>query len=217
MRMANVGGRAAISTGGAWIDLEAASGGRFSADPQAAYGQVADIRDWAGGGLSADAPEATGELGVPVPMPRQLIAIGLNYREHSIESKLAIPEHPVVFTKFQSSLVGPGARVTLPSDGVDWEVELVAVIGKEGHQIPAAEAWDHLAGLTVGQDLSWREVQGRGPAPQFAMGKSYPGFSPLGPYVVTVDEFADKDDLAISCPLDGEVLQEGRTSDRRPS
>ncbi|MCA0293640.1 MAG: fumarylacetoacetate hydrolase family protein [Actinobacteria bacterium] len=150
-------------------------------------------------------------------MPRQLIAIGLNYREHSIESKLAIPEHPVVFTKFQSSLVGPGARVTLPSDGVDWEVELVVVIGKEGHQIPAAEAWDHLAGLTVGQDLSWREVQGRGPAPQFAMGKSYPGFSPLGPYVVTVDEFADKDDLVISCPLDGEVLQEGRTSDRRPS
>ena len=213
MRMANVGGRAAISTGGAWIDLEAASEGRFSADPQAAYGQVADIRDWVGDGLPADAPEATGELGVPVPMPRQLIAIGLNYREHAIESNLAIPEHPVVFTKFQSSLVGPGATVTLPSDGVDWEVELVVVIGKEGHQIPAAEAWDHVAGLTVGQDLSWREVQGRGPAPQFAMGKSYPGFSPLGPYVVTVDEFADKDDLAISCALDGEVLQECRTSD----
>ncbi|CCH75365.1 putative fumarylacetoacetate hydrolase [Nostocoides australiense Ben110] len=213
MRMANVGGRAAISTGGAWIDLEAASEGRFSADPQAAYGQVADIRDWVGDALPADAPEATGELGVPVPMPRQLIAIGLNYREHAIESNLAIPEHPVVFTKFQSSLVGPGATVTLPSDGVDWEVELVVVIGKEGHQIPAAQAWDHVAGLTVGQDLSWREVQGRGPAPQFAMGKSYPGFSPLGPYVVTVDEFADKDDLAISCALDGEVLQEGRTSD----
>lgn len=213
MRMANVGGRAAISTGGAWIDLEAASEGRFSADPQAAYGQVADIRDWVGDALPADAPEATGELGVPVPMPRQLIAIGLNYREHAIESNLAIPEHPVIFTKFQSSLVGPGATVTLPSDGVDWEVELVVVIGKEGHQIPAAEAWEHVAGLTVGQDLSWREVQGRGPAPQFAMGKSYPGFSPLGPYVVTVDEFADKDDLAISCALDGEVLQEGRTSD----
>ena len=118
-----------------------------------------------------------------------------------------------MFAKFQSSLTGPDSIVTLPSDGVDWEVELVVVIGREAREVPVEKGWDYVAGLTVGQDLSWREVQTRGPAPQFSIGKSYPGFSPIGPVVVTPDEFADKDDLAIGCSLDGEVLQEGRTSD----
>jgi 2-keto-4-pentenoate hydratase/2-oxohepta-3-ene-1,7-dioic acid hydratase in catechol pathway len=103
--------------------------------------------------------------------------------------------------------------VELPSDNVDWEVELVVVIGREARRVPAEKGWDYVAGLTVGQDLSWRAVQTRGPAPQFSIGKSYPGFSPIGPVVVTPDEFADKDDLAIRCALDGEVLQDGRTSD----
>lgn len=213
MRVANVDGRAAVEGHDGWIDLERASDGRFSSDPQAMYEQWDDVVAWCREGIPADAPAADGQLGVPVPRPRQVIAIGLNYREHAVESNMDIPEHPVVFAKFQSSLVGPGATVTLPSDGVDWEVEMVVVIGREGHQIPAEKAWDHVAGLTVGQDLSWREVQGRGLAPQFSMGKSYPGFSPLGPCVVTPEEFADKDDLGISCSLDGEVLQDGRTSD----
>lgn len=213
MRVANVGGRAAVAGKNGWVDLERASDGRFSSDPQAMYELWDDVVAWYGAGIPAEAPVVEGPLGVPVPQPRQVIAIGLNYREHAIESNMDIPEHPVVFAKFQSSLVGPGATVVLPSDGVDWEVELVVVIGREGHRIPAEKAWDHVAGLTVGQDLSWREVQHRGPAPQFSIGKSYPGFSPLGPVVVTPEEFPDKDDLAISCTLDGEVLQEGRTSD----
>ena len=87
------------------------------------------------------------------------------------------------------------------------------MIGREAYQVPVEQGWDHVAGLTIGQDLSWRAVQTRGPAPQFSIGKSYPGFSPLGPMVVTPDELADKDDLAICCALDGEVLQDGRTSD----
>lgn len=213
MRVANVGGRLAVAVGDRWADVATASGGRFSPDPQAAYDRWDELVAWAAGGVDADAAPATGALGVPVPAPRQLVAIGLNYREHAIESNLAIPEHPVVFAKFQSSLCGPGATVSLPSDGVDWEVELVVVIGREAHEVPAEKGWDYVAGLTVGQDLSWREVQTRGPAPQFSIGKSYPGFSPLGPVVVTPDELPDKDDLAISCALDGEVLQDGRTSD----
>lgn len=212
MRIGNVGGRLAIAAGDEWIDVERASEGRFSSDPQAVFASWDDFRTWAAG-VPADAPRATGALGIPVPSPRQIFAIGLNYREHAIESKLDIPEHPVVFAKFQSSLTGPDSVVTLPSDGVDWEVELVVVIGREGHEVPVEKGWDHVAGLTIGQDLSWREVQTRGPAPQFSLGKSYPGFSPLGPYVVTPEEFSDKDDLAISCSLDGETLQDGRTAD----
>ena len=213
MRIANVAGRLALASGEGWIDVDKSSNGTFSSDPQAVYDRWEEFSDWAAD-LDASAGVAIeGQLDTPVPSPRQLIAIGLNYREHAIESNLAIPEHPVVFAKFQSSLTGPGATVVLPSDGVDWEVELVIVVGREAHQVAEVNAWDYVAGLTVGQDLSWRAVQTRGPAPQFSIGKSYPGFSPLGPVVVTPDEFGDRDDLAISCALDGEVLQNGRTSD----
>jgi 2-keto-4-pentenoate hydratase/2-oxohepta-3-ene-1,7-dioic acid hydratase in catechol pathway len=213
MRVANVAGRLAVESNSRWVDVALASAGRFAADPQAVYDRWDDFVSWVSEGVAADAPTATGPLGAPVPAPRQLIAIGLNYREHAIESNLAIPEHPVVFAKFQSSITGPGSVVELPSDGVDWEVELVIVIGRHAHQVSVEQGWDHVAGLTIGQDLSWRAVQTRGPAPQFSIGKSYPGFSPIGPMVVTPDELPDKDDLAIACALDGEVLQDGRTSD----
>ena len=190
-----------------------ACGGQFASDRQGVYDRWDELGAWVGSGIDASDAQQVEVFDPPVPRPRQLVAIGLNYREHAMESNLAIPEHPVVFAKFASSLVGHGATVELPSDGIDWEVELVIVIGKEAHDVSVDDAWDHVAGLTLGQDLSWRAVQTRGPAPQFSIGKSYPGFSPLGPAVVTVDELADKDDLAISCALDGEVLQDGRTSD----
>lgn len=214
MRIASVSGRLAVQVGDQWIDVEQASGGRFGSDPQAVYDQWEDFSDWVAGGVQGDGVAVAGaSLANPVPTPRQMIAIGLNYREHAIESNLEIPEHPVVFAKFQSSLAGPDATVVLPSDGVDWEVELVVVIGKEAHKVAVDDAWDYVAGLTIGQDLSWRAVQVRGPAPQFSIGKSYPGFSPVGPVVVSPDEFANADDLAISCALDGEVLQNSRTGD----
>lgn len=213
MRVASAGGRLVVAAGDGWVDVEKASGGQFASDPQAVYDRWDELAAWVASGIDASDAQQVEVFDPPVPRPRQLVAIGLNYREHAIESNLAIPEHPVVFAKFASSLVGHGATVELPSDGIDWEVELVIVIGKEAHDVSVDDAWDHVAGLTLGQDLSWRAVQTRGPAPQFSIGKSYPGFSPLGPAVVTVDELADKDDLAISCALDGEVLQDGRTSD----
>lgn len=213
MRVASAGGRLIVAAGDGWVDVEQVSGGLFSSDPQAVYDRWEEFTAWAAGGIDASGAHQVEVFDAPVPRPRQLIAIGLNYRDHAIESNLAIPEHPVVFAKFASSLTGHGATVSLPSDGIDWEVELVVVIGKEGHQIPVDSAWDHVAGLSVGQDLSWRAVQLRGPAPQFSVGKSYPGFSPLGPAVVTVDELANKDDLRISATLDGETLQDGRTGD----
>lgn len=213
MRVANVGGRLAVKSGDGWMDVEHSSRERFSSDPQSIYDRWDEFVRWAAEGVDGAAVPATGPLGAPVPAPRQLMAIGLNYREHAVESGLPIPEHPVVFAKFQSSIAGPDAVVSLPSDGVDWEVELVIVIGREARDVPVERGWEHVAGLTVGQDLSWRAVQTRGPAPQFSIGKSYPGFSPVGPFVVSPDELVDKDDLAICCSLDGEVLQDGRTSD----
>jgi 2-keto-4-pentenoate hydratase/2-oxohepta-3-ene-1,7-dioic acid hydratase in catechol pathway len=96
---------------------------------------------------------------------------------------------------------------------VDWEVELVAVIGRTARQVPRDRAWSHVAGLSVAQDLSERASQLRGPAPQFSLAKSFPGFTPMGPAVVTPDELPDPDDLAISCLINGETVQSARTAE----
>lgn len=126
---------------------------------------------------------------------------------------MALPQEPMVFTKFPSSVTGPFAEVRLPSDRCDFEVELVVVIGREGHQIAEQDAWHHVAGLTIGQDLSERAVQFQSTPPQFSMGKSYPGFSPIGPVLMTPDEFPDPDTLAIGCSSGEETLQDGTTAD----
>jgi 2-keto-4-pentenoate hydratase/2-oxohepta-3-ene-1,7-dioic acid hydratase in catechol pathway len=118
-----------------------------------------------------------------------------------------------VFTKFRSCLAGPSATIELPSDKVDWEVELVAVIGRPADRVPEEKAWSCVAGVMVGQDLSERTVQLAGPVPQFSLGKSFPGFGPIGPWLVTPDELADRDDLRLRCSVDGRVLQDGRTRD----
>jgi 2-keto-4-pentenoate hydratase/2-oxohepta-3-ene-1,7-dioic acid hydratase in catechol pathway len=196
------------------LDIAEASGGRFAADGFDIFERFDKLARWV-----ATVPDAAyrpfepGALGPPVPMPRQVFAIGLNYRDHAAESGLPAPDVPVVFTKYPTSITGPSAAVALPSDFVDWEAELVAVIGARAEHVKAADAWSHVAGLTVGQDLSERKVQLAGPAPQFSLGKSYPGFGPIGPAIVTLDEIADVDNLEISCLLDDEVLQKGRTSD----
>jgi 2,4-didehydro-3-deoxy-L-rhamnonate hydrolase len=97
---------------------------------------------------------------------------------------------------------------------VDWEVELVVVIGHRCDRVPERAAWSHIAGVMVGQDLSERQLQLSGPAPQFSLGKSFPGFGPVGPELVTVDELANPDDLALGCRLEGgEILQNGSTRD----
>jgi 2,4-didehydro-3-deoxy-L-rhamnonate hydrolase len=214
MRVANVAGRAALLTGGGWTDVERASGGLFPSDPHLLLEQWDRFRDWsasapAGGDVEPD-PAA---LGSPSPRPRQILAIGLNYRDHAGESGFDVPEHPPVFTKFVSSVTGPHGAVALPDGSVDWEVELVAVVGRRAWQVSEENAWSHVAGLTVGQDLSERDKQLSGPVPQFSLGKSHPGFAPMGPWLVTPDEFDDPDDLALSCAIDGEEMQSGRTGD----
>jgi 2-keto-4-pentenoate hydratase/2-oxohepta-3-ene-1,7-dioic acid hydratase in catechol pathway len=196
------------------IDVETASGGKFGPGLASVY------EDWDGFRAWAEQPPAEpdvvftrAQLGSPSPAPRQIVAIGLNYDAHAAESGFAAPDGlPPTFTKFVSSLTGPDAEVVLPADGnVDWEVELVAVIGRTATRIAESDAWDHVAGVTIGQDLSERVAQLAGPAPQFSLGKSFPNFAPVGPWLVTPDELADRDDLALGCAVDGETMQDGRT------
>ena len=218
MKIANIAGRLALVSDGRALDVAMASGGAFGSDPQAVYDVWDAFGDWAACANFSSAVDYTDdELGVVVPRPRQIFAIGLNYREHAAESGFAIPTDPVVFTKFASSLSGPRADVTLPSSSVDYEVELVVVVGRTAHRVPVSEAWDYVAGLTAGQDISEREVQSRGPAPQFSLAKSFPGFAPIGPVVVTPDEFPNRDSIRVRTLLwDGSELttkQDGNTND----
>jgi 2-keto-4-pentenoate hydratase/2-oxohepta-3-ene-1,7-dioic acid hydratase in catechol pathway len=215
MRIANLAGRLVLVTpDGLAVDVEQASAGRFGADPQSVYKAWADFSSWArGADLSAAQAFAVEDLGPPAPRPRQVLAIGLNYSEHAAESGFEVPDAPtVMFTKWVSCLTGPVTDVVLPKGGhTDWEVEVVAVIGRVARHVPASAAWDHVAGLTVGQDLSERIGQMAGPSPQFSLAKSLPGFGPTGPWLVTPDEFADRDDLQLGCSINGEQVQQGRT------
>jgi 2-keto-4-pentenoate hydratase/2-oxohepta-3-ene-1,7-dioic acid hydratase in catechol pathway len=215
MRIAAVDGRLAVWTSEGWVDVERRSGARFSWDPQEIYARWVEFRGWADG-LELGAPDVLeagrGNWGAPCPRPRQVFAIGLNYRDHAAEAGLAVPDSPPTFTKFPSCITGPVTTLTLPSSYVDWEVELVAVIGMRADRVAVDRAWDHVAGLSVGQDFSERVVQVAGPAPQFSLGKSFPGFGPIGPTLVTLDEFANPDDLELECVLNGERVQKARTS-----
>lgn len=222
MRIANYDNRAFLVTHTALdgtpirgIDIETASNRAFDSDPQLVFDRWADFALWAKtDGSSASTAEVEFDrtlLGAPAPRPRQVFAIALNYVAHAEESNLAPPTAPPTFTKFPTCLTGPYSTVDLPSRTVDWEVELVVVISKRAERVREVDAWSYVAGLTVGQDLSERTVQLAGPAPQFSLGKSFPGFGPMGPALVSPDELATCDDLKLSTHLDGEEMQAGRT------
>ena len=216
VRIGNLSGRLALFTASGAVDVEKASGGRFGSDPQAVYDVWEEFLGWAATADDADAaPYDPADLGAPTPAPAQAFAIGLNYAAHAAESNFAVPDtFPPTFTKFRTALSGPVTTVAIPKGGnVDWEVELVAVIGRRAVNVAAADAWGYVAGLTAGQDISERVLQLSGPAPQFSLGKSYPGFAPIGPWIVTVDEFDNPDDLELHCAIDGETVQHGRTKD----
>jgi 2,4-diketo-3-deoxy-L-fuconate hydrolase len=214
MRIATLAGRLVLLTPTGAVDVDEASRGRFGPDPSAVYRDWPAFTAWAASAtLPAGWPFDPASPGAPVTEPGQVFAIGLNYRAHAAEGGLDLPAEPPVFTKFRTSITGPNGDLVLPTATVDWEAELVVVIGREARHVAAADAWDHVAGLTLGQDYSERTRQMVPPAPQFSLGKSFPGFSPIGPAVVTPDEFADPDDLEIGCAVNGEQVQKARTSD----
>jgi 2,4-didehydro-3-deoxy-L-rhamnonate hydrolase len=212
MRIASRLGRSVVVEGNLCADIEKASKAAFSHQIDDLYRDWPAFVQWAHQAAPvADQPFELSELDAPVQRPRQVFAIGLNYLDHAAESGVKAPSSPTVFTKFPSSLVGPTATIELPSTNVDWEVELVAVIGQTADRVSQADAWDYVAGLTVGQDISERTVQLAGPVPQFSLGKSYRTFAPIGPWLVTPDELARRDDLELQCSVAGRVLQKGRT------
>jgi 2,4-diketo-3-deoxy-L-fuconate hydrolase len=213
MRVANLNGRLVLVTEHGALDVATASAGLLGSDPQDAFDRWDVLCEWARGARGEPLHFDESDLGSPVPRPRQVFGVGMNYRRHAAEAGIETPEFPTVFTKFPTSIAAPNSDVALPSDHVDWEVELVVVVGREARSVREDDAWQYVAGLTVGQDLSERRVQMRPPMPQFCLGKSFPGFGPIGPVIVTPDEFADPDDIEISCTLNGEEVQRARTSE----
>ncbi len=151
------------------------------------------------------------KLHAPLANPPRIFAIGLNYRDHAIESGMAIPTTPVVFFKLTPSIIGPGEAIVLPklSTQPDYEAELAFVIGKGGFRIPASAWREHVYGYTIVNDVSARDVQFA--TSQWSMSKSFPTFCPLGPAIVTVDKIADPHNLAIGLSIDGNVLQNSNT------
>ena len=213
VRLVNAGGRAGVAVDGVLVDVERSSAGRFGADPMQALARWDEFRGWAEGlrAGSGDHPLDEAWLGPCAPRPQKVFGIGLNYRTHAAESGMELPKQPLVFTKFPNCLVGPRADVVLTSERVDYEVELVAVIGRGGRGIGESRALDHVAGYCVGQDISDRALQFADKPPQFSMGKSADTYGPIGPAVTSLDAFADPDDLPLWCEIGGERLQDDRT------
>ena len=156
-------------------------------------------------------PLADVALLAPVPRPRNVVAIGLNYRDHAAESGAEIPKHPVVFAKVPTCITGPGAPIHRPkvSGALDWEAELCFVIGKGGRHIPAERALDHIAGYTIGNDVSVRDWQFH--AATWMMGKSFDTHGPIGPWLVTRDE-VDGANLDVKLWVNGELKQSSNTA-----
>lgn len=159
-------------------------------------------------------PFVTGRLLAPVGNPSKVFCIGLNYRDHAIETNSPIPSEPVVFSKFSQAVIGPEEPVILPkvAHEVDYEAELVVVIGKQGKNISKANAFAHVAGYTCGNDVSARDWQKGRPGGQWLLGKTPDTFAPTGPYLVTSDE-VDPHNIKIGLRLNGETLQDSSTKE----
>ncbi|WP_113699231.1 fumarylacetoacetate hydrolase family protein [Nonomuraea lactucae] len=216
MRIATRAGRTVLVSpdSATVVDLAKASEGEFGPDPRQVFDAWDALVRWYGAAtidFAAGDRYELSELEAPSSDPRQVFAIGLNYRDHADESGFTYPKQPAVFTKFLGSFAGPAGDLALAGETVDWEAELVVVIGKPTRNVAVEDAWSHVAGLTVGQDFSERTFQLAGPVPQFSLGKSFVGFSPQGPWLVTPDEVPDPDRLHISCTVNGETVQSSST------
>lgn len=214
-KLANIKGRAALLNEESFYDLKEISNGNLSHDSTKALFHLEEL-----GELSKNLNdlEATGniseaEFDAPVSFPKNCYAVGLNYRNHAEEANMAIPEVPMIFTKHTSCLVGASADVEMRSNYVDYEAELVVVIGLSGKDISKNNAWNHVAGLCVGQDISDRPAQFASTPPMFNLGKSFDTFGPMGPALVSPDSLPNKENLVIECKVNDEIRQNDNTDD----
>ena len=149
----------------------------------------------------------------PVPDPAKILCVGLNYRDHAIEGGKAIPSEPVLFCKYPNTLIAHGGAIVLPrvSEKVDYEAELVVVVGKRGKNIPEADAMSYVGGYTCGHDVSARDWQLEKPEKQWSIGKTFDTFAPTGPVIVTSDELTDPHSLQVKLRLNGATMQDSNT------
>jgi len=210
---AESGPRAGVMTDEGVLDAWTLLGdpGRSGLRELIAAGRVDELAAAVPGGAAA--PIAGAELLAPIPDPDKIICIGLNYRAHAEETGQEIPQAPTIFGKYRNALVGQEATVTLPeaSAKVDYEAEIAFVISKRAARVPVERALEHVAGYTLLNDLSARDLQGL--TLQWMPGKVFDGAAPCGPFLVTPDEAGDPADLPIRLTLNGEVMQESSTSD----
>ena len=218
MRFVNADGRAGLLVDDQVFDLHDLSGGAIPADPTAVvrsadHWQAALTLHAAG---ASEGGKAVGDvhLGAPVPDPRAVYAVGLNYKGHAEESGMEPPAIPGIFTKFPTSICGPFDDVVLPKDKFmnDWEAELTFVLADAGRYVSTANAYDAILGFTIAQDISERATQFQAMS-QFSMGKSFDTFCPLGPAIVTLDEIPDPSTLQLTCKVNDIEVQNESTSD----
>jgi len=214
-RLVNVEGRPALEHAGSFYDVARLAGDGSLATAAACLARSQELHELAGrcDGAEPDGRLDQALLGPPVPDARQVFGIGLNYLSHAAESGMDLPPAPLTFTKFPSCLAGPTTDVTLSGPMVDYEAEVVVAIGARCRNVAEERAWDVVAGITAGQDISDRVVQLSGSPPQFCLGKSFNGYGPIGPALVSVDAFADPDDIGLRCEVGGEVVQEASTAE----
>jgi 2,4-diketo-3-deoxy-L-fuconate hydrolase len=151
---------------------------------------------------------------LPPVTPRQILAIGLNYRAHAVESELAIPEVPVVFAMYPSSITGPYDDIVIPREETrtDYEGEVAVVISKRAYRVAKADAWSYVGGVTALDDVSGRRAQLETPLRQFTLGKSFDTFTPIGPALARASDF-DPTDISVRTTVSGEVMQDSSTAD----
>jgi 2-keto-4-pentenoate hydratase/2-oxohepta-3-ene-1,7-dioic acid hydratase in catechol pathway len=219
MRLATMntaaGPRPAALVGDRFVDLVAAD----PALPPSVRRLIADPALMAAAGAAAarpnapSVPAATARLLAPIPDPQKVVCVGLNYRDHAAESHMPIPREPVLFSKFPSALIGHGEPIVVPavSTKVDYEGELVIIVGKAGRRIPEAQALDHVAGYSIGHDVSARDWQLEKDGKQWMVGKTFDTFAPVGPTLVTRDEVPNPHKLGIRLRLNGKTMQDSNT------
>ncbi|MEV8267353.1 fumarylacetoacetate hydrolase family protein [Microbacterium sp. NPDC076911] len=214
--LANRKGRAVLVVGDEFFDLERISGSAFSHNVMEAIPRFADLSASAAQyleGQVSDGAVAIEDLDAAVPAPSKILAVGLNYAPHANESKLLIPDFPMVFPKFPNCLTGPAGQIDVVSPSVDWEVELVLVVGRQARRVNESEALTYIAGATVGQDISDRHVQMLGAPPQFGLGKSFDTFGPVGPVIVDLPSINNATRARIWCEINGDRVQDASTAD----
>lgn len=220
MRLATIqtdaGPRAAVLWNDRYVDLHAtdaalpASVRQLLADGPAALTAVAQAVRRPNAVMH---PAADVKLLPPIPDPAKIVCLGLNYRDHAAESGAPIPKEPILFSKYATALIGHGDAIVLPpvSQKVDYEAELVIVVGKRGRNLKVNEAMAYVAGYTIGHDVSARDWQLEKDGKQWMVGKTFDTFAPMGPVIVTADEVPDAHNLPIRLRLNGQTMQDSST------